>query len=220
MEAFELIGRTGVELAVKNIPDVRDPLATPCPWLVLIELAAGAEGQAEAAMERLLASSLADGLIADAAVAQNATQAKAFWRLREEQSAAQKPEGTTWKHDVSVPTSAVPAFLEQAGAAALALAPSCRIVAFGHVGDGNIHYDVLQPKGDDGAEHAARRDEGARRIHDVVDALGGSISAEHGLGAMKTAEALRYKDPVQVALMRSVRAAFDPHRILNPRVLF
>ena len=220
VEAFELIGRTGVELAIRNIPGVRDPLATPYPWLVLIELAAGAEGQAEAAMERLLASSLADGLIADAAVAQNAAQAKAFWRLREEQSAAQKPEGTTWKHDVSVPTSAVPAFLEQAGAAARTLAPGCRIVAFGHVGDGNIHYDVLQPKDGDGAGHAARRDEGARRIHDVVDSLGGSISAEHGLGAMKTAEALRYKDPVQVALMRSVRAAFDPHKILNPRVLF
>jgi FAD/FMN-containing dehydrogenase len=220
VEAFELIARAGVALAVKNIPGVRDPLADAHPWLVLIELASGAAGQAEAAMERLLAASLEDDLIADAAVAQNAAQAKAFWTLREAQSAAQKPEGTTWKHDVSVPVATVPEFLARAGAAARALAPGCRVVAFGHVGDGNIHYDVLQPEGGDGAAHAALREQGARRIHDIVAELGGSISAEHGLGTMKSAEALRYKDPVQVALMRKVRAVFDPHRILNPRVLF
>ena len=220
VEAFELIGRSGVELAIKNIPDVRDPLASPYPWIVLVEIASSEGGHAEAAMERLLAASLEDGLIQDAALAQNQTQAKAFWRLREEQSAAQKPEGVTWKHDVSVPVSCVPQFLARAGAAAQALAPGGRVVAFGHVGDGNIHYDVLQPLGGDGAAHAARREEGSRRIHDIVDALGGSISAEHGLGVMKSAEALRYKDPQAVELMRRVRAAFDPHRIMNPRVLF
>ena len=220
VEAFELIGRTGVELAVKNIPDVRDPLGSPFPWIVLVEIASSEGGHAEAAMERLLASSLEDGLIRDAALAQNQTQARAFWRLREEQSAAQKPEGVTWKHDVSVPVSCVPEFLARAGAAAQALAPGGRVVAFGHVGDGNIHYDVLQPLSGDGSAHAALRAEGSRRIHDIVDALGGSISAEHGLGVMKSAEALRYKDPQAVELMRRVRAAFDPHRIMNPRVLF
>ncbi len=220
VEAFELVSRRGVELAMKNIPDVRDPLSSPFPWIVLVEIASSESGHAEAAMERLLAASLEDGLIEDAALAQNQAQAKAFWRLREEQSAAQKPEGVTWKHDVSVPVSSVPQFLARATAAAEALAPGGRVVAFGHVGDGNIHYDVLQPLGGDGRAHAALREEGSRRIHDIVHALGGSISAEHGLGVMKSAEALRYKDPNAVELMRRIRAAFDPNRIMNPRVLF
>lgn len=220
VEAFELMSRRGVELAIKNIPDVRDPLAQPHPWLALIEIASSEGGHAEAAMERLLTSALENGLIADAALAQSQTQAKAMWRLREEQSAAQKPEGVTWKHDVSVPVSRVPAFLARATAAAEALAPGCRVVAFGHVGDGNIHYDVLQPLGGDGPTHAAKRDEGSRMIHDIVAELGGSISAEHGLGVMKSAEARRYKDPQAVELMQRLRAAFDPNRIMNPRVLF
>ena len=220
VEAFELISRRGVELAVGNIPDIRDPLQRPFPWIALVEIAGSEGGHAEAAMERLLSTSLDDGVIADAVLAQNGAQAHAFWRLREEQSAAQKPEGVTWKHDVSVPLSCLPAFLERAGVAAQALAPGCRVVAFGHMGDGNIHYDVLQPRGGDGPAHAAMRDAGSRAIHDIVADLGGSLSAEHGLGAMKSAEALRYKDANAVALMRGVRAVFDPHRIMNPRVLF
>ncbi|WP_174301322.1 FAD-binding oxidoreductase [Caulobacter sp. S45] len=220
VEAFELISRRGVELACKNIPDVRDPLGASYPWIVLVEIASREGGHAEAAMERLLASALEDGTIEDAALAQNQAQAKAFWRLREEQSAAQKPEGVTWKHDVSVPISSVPQFLARATETAEAMAPGSRVVAFGHVGDGNIHYDVLQPQHGDGAAHVAMREEGSQAIHDIVDELGGSISAEHGLGVMKSAEALRYKDAHTVELMRRVRAAFDPHRIMNPRVLF
>jgi FAD/FMN-containing dehydrogenase len=228
VEAFELMSRRGVAFAVANIPGVRDPLAQPHPWYCLIEMASSESGAAEAAMERLLGSALEDELIQDAALAQNDTQARDFWKLREEQSAAQKPEGVTWKHDVSVPVSKVAQFLDEASAAALAFAPGARIVAFGHVGDGNIHYDVLQPLlGDGDADrstlgqfHAAKRDEGSRIVHDIVDRLGGSISAEHGLGVMKSAEALRYKQPEAVAMMRAIRAAIDPNRILNPRVLF
>ncbi len=224
VEAFELMSRLGVEFALRNIPDVRDPLSEPYPWCALIEIASPEAGAAEAAMERLLTSALEQGLIQDAALAQSQTQAKAFWRLREEQSAAQKPEGTTWKHDVSVPVSQVSAFIAQADAAVRAFSPGVRITAFGHVGDGNIHYDVLQSLDGDraalGAAHAAKRDEGSRLVHDIVDRLGGSISAEHGLGVMKSGEALRYKTPETVALMRGVRAAFDPQKIMNPRVLF
>ena len=168
----------------------------------------------------MLARALDDGLIADAAIAQDDTQARAFWALREGQSAAQKPEGAAWKHDVSVPVAAVPAFLSQATAAVEAFAPGVRVVAFGHVGDGNIHYDVLRPEAATDDAHDARRDAGARIVHDIVHALGGSISAEHGLGAMKSAEALRYKDPAAVAAMRAIREALDPARIMNPRVLF
>ena len=163
---------------------------------------------------------MAQTLITDAAVAQNEAQAAAFWALREGQSAVQKPEGPAWKHDVSVPVSQVPAFIAAAGEALGARFPGVRIDAFGHVGDGNIHYDVLGPMGGDAAAHAAGRDEGARIVHDLIAAFEGSISAEHGLGTMKTAEALRYKDPVEVAALRAVRAALDPGRIMNPRVLF
>jgi len=220
VEAFELMGRLGIEFAIRNIAGTRDPLARPHPWYVLAEFASGEPGSAEAAMERFLAAGLERGLIEDATIAQTEAQAKALWGIRENQSPAQKPEGATWKHDVSTPVSAVPAFIEQATAAMQAFCPGARIAAFGHVGDGNIHYDVLRPDGGSDAGHAARRDEGSRIVHDIVASLGGSISAEHGLGAMKTAEALRYKSPVEVEAMRAIRRALDPKRIMNPRVLF
>lgn len=220
VEAFELMGRLGLDFALRNIAGTRDPLAAPHPWYVLAEFASGEAGAAEGAMQRFLEAGLADGLIADAVVAQTDAQAKALWAIRENQSPAQKPEGATWKHDVAVPVSRVPQFLAEATAAMQAFAPGCRIAAFGHVGDGNIHYDVLRPDGGSDAEHAARRDAGSRLVHDIVAALGGSISAEHGLGAMKTAEGARYKSEVELAAQRAIRQALDPHRILNPRVLF
>jgi FAD/FMN-containing dehydrogenase len=224
VEAFELISRAGIDFALKNMADHRDPLSDIHPWYVLIEIASSEPGGAGAALERLLTSALETDLIQDAVVAQTEAQAKALWKLREDQSAAQKPEGVTWKHDVSVPVSQVPTFLARATAAVEAFSPGVRVVAFGHVGDGNIHYDVLQSLNGDraalGAAHAALRDQGSQIVHDIVGDLGGSISAEHGLGVMKTQEALRYKQPEAVALMRAIRLAFDPHRLLNPRVLF
>ena len=220
VEAFELMGRLGFELTVRNVPCLRDPLPEAHPWYVLIEIASGEPCSAEAALERLLAGALERGLIADAAVAQTETQMKAFWHIREGHSAGQKPEGTVWKHDVSVPVSKIPDFIGQANAAIEKAFPGTRIVAFGHVGDGNVHYDVLQPVGGDGDAHEAQREAGARIVHDITAAFGGSISAEHGLGAMKTAEALTYKDPIEIAALRAIRGALDPKRIMNPRVLF
>jgi FAD/FMN-containing dehydrogenase len=219
VEAFELVGRRGLEFVLRHIGG-RDPLEQPYPWIALIELAAAESGAAEAAMERLLSEAFEAGLIADAALAQSETQAQAFWALRENQSAGQKPEGAVWKHDVSVPLSQIAAFIEEAVAAVEAAYPGARVVAFGHVGDGNIHFDVLQPEGGDGGAHSALRDEGSRLIHDIVARYEGSISAEHGLGSMKSVEALRYKSPVEVETMRAIRATLDPKRIMNPRVLF
>jgi FAD/FMN-containing dehydrogenase len=158
--------------------------------------------------------------VLDAAIAQTETHAKAFWALRENQSAAQKSEGAAWKHDIAVPVSRIPEFLETAGAALTARWPGVRIDAFGHVGDGNIHYDILSPPGGDPAVHNGLRDQAAHVVHDIVASLGGSISAEHGLGTMKTAEAAAYKSPVELAAQRAIRAALDPQRIMNPRVLF
>lgn len=220
VEAFELMGRLGVDFALRNIAGTRDPLAEPHPWYVLAEFSSGEPGSAEGAMERFLTHGLEAGLIRDAVVAQTETQAKALWAIRENQSPAQKPEGATWKHDIAVPVSRVAAFLAEATAAMQAFSPGARIAAFGHVGDGNIHYDVLRPDGGSDAEHSARRDAGSRIVHDIVAAMGGSISAEHGLGAMKTAEGARYKSQVELAAQRAIRQALDPKRILNPRVLF
>jgi FAD/FMN-containing dehydrogenase len=220
LEAFELMGALGVSFVVKHIPDRRNPLQGPHPWFALIEIASGEPGAAEAAMERLLARALEDDLIQDAAIAQTQTQAKAFWAVREDQSAGQKAEGAAWKHDISVPVSRIADFIGEASAAVIGLSPGARVAAFGHVGDGNVHYDILSAPGADQAAHAARRDEGARLVNDIAVGMGGSISAEHGLGAMKSQEALRYKAPVEVAALRAVRTALDPKRIMNPRVLF
>ena len=219
IEAFELMGRMGVDFALRHIPGLREPLEGRYPWYVLIEAISAEEGGAEAALERLLAAGLEDGLVLDAAIAQNQTQSKAFWRLREDQSAAQKPEGLSWKHDVSVPVSKVAELIERAGAEIGRRWPGARIAAFGHVGDGNIHYNISEPEGGDAA-FDADRDACARVVHDIVDELGGSISAEHGLGVMKSEEALLYKSPAEVQTMRAIRAALDPKRIMNPRVLF
>lgn len=219
VEAFELIQRGGVENAIRNIPGIREPLEGRHAWYALIETASGQPGAAEASLERILEEGLEKDLIQDAVLAQNVSQARAFWKLREEQSAAQKAEGVAWKCDVSAPVSQVARFLRDATAAVEQAYPGVRVVAFGHVGDGNIHYDVIQPPGA-GEAHAAARDAGTEMIHDIVARLGGSISAEHGLGAMKTIQALRYKSAAEVEAMRAVRAALDPGRIMNPRVLF
>jgi len=220
VEAFELMSRLGVAFALKHIPGLREPLEAEHAWYVLIETASGEPGAAEAGMERVLSGALEDGLVLDAAIAQTDAQGKAFWAVRENQSGGQRPEGAAWKHDVSVPVSRVAEFIETATAAVERFAPGVRVVAFGHVGDGNVHYDVLRPEGDEDGPHNDLRDEGSRIVHDIVAGMGGSISAEHGLGAMKTAEALRYKSAVEVAALRAVRAALDPKRIMNPRVLF
>jgi FAD/FMN-containing dehydrogenase len=220
VEAFELMARLGVEFVLRHTPGARDPFAEPHAWYVLTEFASGEPEAAGAAMARFLEGGLDEGLIADAVLAQSESQAKALWGLRENQSAAQKREGAVWKHDVAVPVSEVAGFLAEADAAVRELAPDARIVAFGHVGDGNIHYDVLRPEGGSDADHAARRDAGSRRVHDIVASRGGSISAEHGLGMMKTEEARRYKSPVEVQALAAIRAALDPKRIMNPRVLF
>ena len=220
VEAFELMKRIGIEFALKHIPDTREPLDTTPPWYVLMELTSGEPGAAEAGMDRILTAAFEDGLITDAAIAQNATQAADFWKVREEQSAAQRPEGGGWKHDVSVPVSQIADFLDEAGAAVERFEPGARISAFGHVGDGNMHYDILCPPGAELKPFLGRWMQGSEIVHDIVARYNGSISAEHGLGRLKTDEARRYKTPLEVTTMQAIRAAIDPQRIMNPSVLF
>lgn len=220
VEAFELMNRQGIEICLSHIPDTRDPLEEATPWAVLIELVSGEPDAAAAGMERILTDAFERGLISDAAMAQNETQAAQFWRLREEMSAAQKAAGGGWKHDVSLPLTAIAEFIARAHPALEARFAGLRLVTFGHLGDGNLHYNVCPPLDVDPKAFAELKEDGARIVHDIVGELNGSISAEHGLGRLKTEEALRYKDPVQVAAMRAVRAALDPGRIMNPSVLF
>jgi FAD/FMN-containing dehydrogenase len=220
VEAFELMKRIGMEFVLRNIPDTREPLETTPPWYVLIELVSGEPGAADAAMERLLSDAFEAGLIVDASIAQNDGQRADFWKVREEQSAAQKPEGGGWKHDVSVPVSRIADFLDEATAAVERFEPGARVSAFGHVGDGNMHYDVLCPPGVDHAAFIGRWEKGSEVVHDIVARYHGSISAEHGLGRLKTEEARRYKSPLEIATMQAVRGALDPLRIMNPAVLF
>lgn len=220
VEAFELMKRIGVEFALKHIPDTREPLETTPPWYALIELTSGELGAAEAGMERILAAAFEEGLIVDAAIAQNQAQAAELWKVREEQSAAQKPEGGGWKHDVSVPVSQIADFLDEATAAVQTFEPGARVSAFGHVGDGNMHYDILCPPGADLKAFLGRWEAGSRVVHDIVAKYDGSISAEHGLGRLKTEEARRYKSPLEIETMRAIRNAIDPQRIMNPAVLF
>jgi FAD/FMN-containing dehydrogenase len=220
VEAFELMGRYGLSLVLKHIPDTREPLEGEYPWYALIEVASGDPDGAQAAMERVLGAAFEEELIVDGVIAQNETQAAEFWRLREDHSAAEKAEGAAWKHDISVPLSRMADYIQEGDAAIQAFLPGARLVAFGHVGDGNVHFNVIVPEGMDAAEFNALRDQGAKLVHDLVHKYEGSISAEHGLGRMKTQEALQYKDPVAVEAMRAVRQALDPKRIMNPHVLY
>ncbi|WP_292053142.1 MULTISPECIES: FAD-binding oxidoreductase [unclassified Brevundimonas] len=220
VEAFEMMKRLGMELVLKNIPDTREPLDSTPAWYVLIEITNGTPGGAEAQMERLLEVAFEEGLITDASIAQNDAQRAQFWRLREEHSAALKPEGGGWKHDVSVPISRIADFIDEATAAVEAFHPGCRVSCFGHIGDGNLHYDIIPGVGEDIPAFIARWKEGSTVVHDIVARYDGSISAEHGLGRLKTEEVKRYKSETEIALMAAIRSAIDPKRIMNPEVLF
>ena len=214
--AFELIPQIGVDFVLRHGEGLRDPLARPAPWRVLIEVASlRPEGLGERLLA-LLEEAAERGVIADAAVAASGAQRKAFWRLREELSDAQRYEGGSIKHDVSVAVADVPAFLAEVEAALERAAPGARLVAFGHLGDGNIHCNVSQPPGADRAAFLARWDEIADVVHGIVARFSGSISAEHGIGQMKRELLAKVKDPVALDLMRAVKRAFDPLNLLNP----
>lgn len=215
-KSFELIGRLPIAFALRHGPGLRDPLAAPYPWYVLVELTASRRGNLRDTLEEVLTTALERGLIGDAAIADSLDQRRAFWRLREFIVEAQKLEGGSIKHDISVPIAAVPEFITQADAAVEALVPGARPVPFGHLGDGNIHYNVSQPVGADKEAYLARWQEMNDCVHAVVRKLGGSISAEHGIGRLKREDLVRVKDPVALDLMRALKRTLDPKGILNP----
>ena len=211
LPAFELVSETALGLVLKNIPATTRPTASS-PWYILAEFS----DAAPEAVERWLAAQLESSQVVDGALATSQAQAAKLWALRENISEAQKIEGISIKHDISVPVSAIPDFLETADAALAQAFPGIRIVAFGHVGDGNLHYNLSKPDAQNNPTFISAQPEVNRIVHDTVHALNGSISAEHGIGQLKREEILRYKSPVEMALMRSVKQAIDPLGLMNP----
>jgi len=214
---YELMARVCVDLVMRYMPGTRDPLASRYAWYVLAELSDSAQGPGlQALLEGALQSAAETGLVLDAAVAASQAQRDALWKMREDVAEAQKLDGPSVKHDVSVPVSRVPDLIERSGAALLARFPDIRIVAFGHVGDGNIHYNCSKAERQEAEEFFAQAPEVNRIVYETVRALDGSISAEHGLGALKREEIRRYKSALELDLMRSIKRTLDPHGLMNP----
>jgi len=214
--SFELMARAGIDMAIRHGTAMRDPLQGRHAWYVLLQLSSQNAQGLRAVMESVLAEAVEQGLIEDATIADSLEQARAFWRIREFLPDAQKPEGGSIKHDVSVPVAKVPQFLHEADAACERLIPGIRPVPFGHMGDGNIHYNISQPVGADKNGFLSRWYEVNAVVHEVVKKLGGSISAEHGIGVIKRDLLPEVKDPVALDLMRTVKRTLDPNGILNP----
>jgi FAD/FMN-containing dehydrogenase len=214
---FELISRICIDLVLKHIPNARDPLSAPSPWYVLVELSDSTTGSTlDSLLEDALGHAAEAGLATDAVLAANETQRKQLWALRENVSEAQKLDGVSIKHDVSVPVSRVPEFIERASAALRARFPDIRIVAFGHMGDGNVHYNCGKSQPDDASRFYGESPDVNHIVYAVVSELGGSISAEHGLGVLKVDEIKRYKSALELDLMRAIKRTLDPDGIMNP----
>ena len=217
LTGFELLPRLGLDYVLRHLPGARDPLAGRHEWYVLIEVSsAKAQADAEELIETIFAEGFDKGLVEDGTRAETLEQAKAIWHLRHAMSDVQTREGGSIKHDVSVPVAAVPELIERGVARVVAMVPGVRPVPFGHLGDGNLHFNFSQPVGADKQAFLARWEEVNAAVHAIVIELGGSISAEHGIGQLKRHALLDVKSPIEIALMRRVKAALDPNGILNP----
>lgn len=216
VSAFELIHRQGFDFIAQTIPELRIPLQPLPEWMVLTEIGLPqAAGPATDAMEDFLADAMEAELVSDGIVAASEAQRKELWMLRESIPEANRNIGAIASHDVSLPLSQIPAFLDRAGTALAAIA-DVRINAFGHLGDGNLHYNLFPAMGRNRKDYANQAEALTRVVHDLVDALDGSVSAEHGIGRLKTGDLVRYGDPAKLAAMRAIKAALDPKGIMNP----
>lgn len=217
LTGFELMPRIGVEFTVKHVEGARDPLQAPHDWYVLIDISSNrSQEDAQSLMEDILSVSFEADIVQDAALAATIAQAQSFWKMREEMSWAQKPEGGSIKHDISVPVASIPAFIEEAGRTVMQMVPNARIVCFGHIGDGNLHFNISQPIGAEKQAFLGLWVAVNHEVHAIVDKYHGSISAEHGIGQLKREELLHYKSPVALDLMRRIKRELDPSGIMNP----
>lgn len=217
VSSFELIPRIAVDLTTRHIPGVRDPLDVPHSWYVLCELTSACLADPlEELLEQTLAGALEENLVLDAAVARNERDRAAFWKLRESIPEAQRLDGGSLKHDISIPVASIPDFIERGSRWIEDNVPDGRLVGYGHVGDGNLHFNLNQAPGSDRGAFLARAEPVKRAIHDLVRDFGGSFSAEHGIGRLKVGELERYAPPVELDVMRAIKHALDPNGILNP----
>jgi FAD/FMN-containing dehydrogenase len=215
VSAFELIHRQGFEFLSQTLPDIRHPFEQAPEWCVLVDIGLSGDLDPNAALETLFAAANEAGLVPDGLIAQTSQQATDFWAIREMIPEANRRVGSVSSHDISVPLSAIPAFIKE-GAAKVAQIGTFRINCFGHVGDGNLHYNVFPVQGKSRADHEAERPRIKEALHDLVHQMGGSISAEHGIGRLKMADLERYGDPAKLSAMRAIKAALDPKGIMNP----
>ncbi|MBT3791104.1 MAG: FAD-binding oxidoreductase [Alphaproteobacteria bacterium] len=215
--AFELIPRIGIDFLCKHIEGSRDPLENQYEWYALIEISApGKDVDLRTAFENMLEAAYNDDVLEDAVIAGSAAQASQLWRMRESLNEAQKPEGASIKHDVSVPITEIPQLIAEGSEAISAMIEDVRVLAFGHVGDGNVHFNFSRPLTMKDADFMAQAEKIHHIIHDIVHKLGGSISAEHGLGRHKREEIKRFKDPASLELMSKIKDLIDPNGIMNP----
>lgn len=220
LTGFELMPRIGIDYTTTHLVGARDPIEAPYRWYALVEVSSGrSEAEAEALMAELFETAFTAGHVRDAALAQSGTQQDDFWRLRHGMSEVQKFEGGSIKHDVSVPVSAMPDFIVEASAAVEDSLPGCRPVPFGHLGDGNIHFNVSQPVGADKDAFLAQWDRINGVVHAIVQRYDGSVSAEHGIGRLKAKLMPDIKSVVELNMMRQVKAAMDPTGLFNPGAL-
>ncbi len=215
VSAFELIARTGLQFLAEMLPDVRQPFTEPPEWMVLVDVGLPEGLDPAAALEALFAAGMEAGLVTDGVIAQSEAQRTAFWAVRESIPEANRRIGAVSSHDISLPLGEVPGFIDEAGPA-LGRLGAWRIDCFGHVGDGNLHYNVFPAPGRSRQDHEDAREAIKRLVHDMVDARGGSVSAEHGIGRLKVADLERYGDPAKLSAMRAIKAALDPAGIMNP----
>ena len=217
LSAFELVGSESFELLIKHVSGITPPLAEASPWYALIELDDASSGEGlQALFEDVLEEGLEQGLITDAAIAASEDQISALWNLRENIPEAQKIEGVSIKHDISLPLNRIPEFLKAAKQALVEHFGELRIVAFGHVGDGNLHYNLSRYRTEENPAFIARSEEANRIVHDLAASLGGSISAEHGLGQLKREEVRRYKPAIEFEIMEGIKKLLDPAGLMNP----
>ena len=217
LTGFELMPRVGVEFSVRHQPGTRDPMTEAHPWYCLMEISVTSDAvDGRALMETILEEAFEAGLLLDGVLAESGQQAADFWHLRHGLSEVQRHEGGSIKHDISVPVSAVPAFLDRAIPACEAAIPGCRPVPFGHMGDGNLHFNISQPVGADKEAFLAQWEAINDMVHAIVTDMGGSISAEHGIGTLKQHMLPEVKDPVEFALMQDIKRLIDPKGLMNP----
>jgi FAD/FMN-containing dehydrogenase len=216
VSTLELVPSVALQLVLEHLPQARDPALVPAPWYLLLELTDARPSALGALLEGELAAALSEGLLLDAAIARSEQQREDFWLLREGVPEAQRRAGGSLKHDVSVPVASIPELIARGGELVERLAPEGFLVAYGHAGDGNLHFNVNQRRGVEAATFASRAEPLKRAVHDLVMSLGGSFSAEHGIGRLKVGELERYAAPAELAAFRAIKRALDPRGILNP----